>query len=74
MRVRENGHYSEFLTGRNRTPYGSSELLKAPPSPAEQVIVGHFSSGPLNTLLAFWIANKTKKIKRVIWRDRKKCV
>lgn len=68
-------HYSESLTGRNGTPYSSGELLKATLSPTEQVIVRHFSSGPLNTLLAFWIASATKKNQVChLARQKKMCV
>ncbi len=44
-------------------------------SPTEQVIVTHFSSGPLNTLLAFWIASAKKKKSRVSFgQTEKMCV
>lgn len=56
--------YSEFLTGGSGTPCRSSELLKARPSPAEQVIVGHFSSAPLSTSLAFQMERANKKEKK----------
>lgn len=43
-------------------------------SPTEQVIVRPFSSGPLNTLLAFWIVSATKKNQVCHLARQKKCV